>query len=86
VKALHPETLAVGHGWDPAEAFGAAKPPFAPSTTYVYPSAQAALDFHRAFFAGEQAGGYIYARLGHPNLTMVETRMAALDGAEDCAG
>jgi cystathionine gamma-synthase/methionine-gamma-lyase len=85
-KPLHPETLAVGHGWDPAAAFGAAKPPFAPSTTYVYPSAQAALDFHRAFFAGEAAGGYIYARLGHPNLTMVEARMAALDGAEDCAG
>ncbi|MGA2952534.1 MAG: aminotransferase class I/II-fold pyridoxal phosphate-dependent enzyme [Caulobacteraceae bacterium] len=85
-KPLHPETLAVSHGWDPADAFGAAKPPFAPSTTYVYPSAQAALDFHRAFFAGETAGGYIYARLGHPNLTMVETRMAALDGAEACAG
>jgi methionine-gamma-lyase len=83
---VHPETLAVGYGWDPAEAFGAAKPPFAPSTTYVYPSAEAALDFHQAFFAGEEAGGYIYARLGHPNLSMVEARMAALDGAEACAG
>ncbi|HEY1879070.1 MAG TPA: aminotransferase class I/II-fold pyridoxal phosphate-dependent enzyme, partial [Caulobacteraceae bacterium] len=80
------ETLAVGFGYDPAEAFGSAKPPLVLTSTFVYPSAQAALDFHRDFFAGEAADGYIYARLGHPNLAMVEARMAALDGAEDCAG
>jgi cystathionine gamma-synthase/methionine-gamma-lyase len=83
---LHPETLAVGYGYDPADAFGSAKPPLVMTSTFVYPSAQAALDFHRDFFAGEAADGFIYARLGHPNLAMVEARMAALDGAEDCAG
>ena len=91
---LHPDTIAVGHGYDPREAWGAAKPPIVLSSTFVYPTAQAAKDFHRAFFEGaaESADGspvgegYIYARLGHPSLTMVETRMAALDRAERTAG
>ncbi len=92
--ALHPDTLAVGHGYDPADAWGAAKPPIVLTSTYVYPSAQAAKDFHRAFFDGATeaqhggpiADGFIYSRLGHPNLSMVEARMAALDRAEACAG
>ncbi len=93
-RPLHPATLAVGHGYDPASAWGAAKPPIVLTSTFVYPSAQAAKDFHRAFFDGASEGekggpipdGFIYARLGHPNLTMVEARMAALDQAEDTAG
>jgi cystathionine gamma-synthase/methionine-gamma-lyase len=92
--ALHPDTLAVGHGYDPQDAWGAAKPPIVLTSTYVYPSAQAAKDFHRAFFDGATAAegggpipdGFIYSRLGHPNLTMVEARIAALDRAEDTAG
>jgi cystathionine gamma-synthase/methionine-gamma-lyase len=91
---LHPDTLAVGYGYDPADAWGAAKPPIVLTSTYVYPSAQAAKDFHRAFFDGATEGerggpipdGFIYSRLGHPNLSMVEARMAALDRAEDTAG
>lgn len=92
--ALHPDTLAVGHGYDPADAWGAAKPPIVLTSTYVYPSAQAAKDFHRAFFdgaveaqgGGPIAEGFIYSRLGHPNLSMVEARVAALDRAQACAG
>jgi cystathionine gamma-synthase/methionine-gamma-lyase len=91
---LHPDTIAVGHGYDPGEAWGAAKPPIVLSSTFVYPTAQAAKDSHRAFFEGAAGAaadspvgeGYIYARLGHPNLTMAETRMAALDRAERTAG
>ena len=86
---LHPDTIAVGHGYDPADAWGAAKPPIVLTSTFVYPSAQAAKDFHRAFFDGATQGehggpipdGFIYSRLGHPNLSMVEARMAALDRA-----
>ncbi len=92
-RGLHPDTLAVGHGYDPSEAWGAAKPPIVLTSTFVYPSAQAAKDFHRAFFDGateaEHGGpipdGFIYSRLGHPNLDMVERRVAALDRAEDTA-
>jgi len=84
---LHPETLTVGHGYDPASARGAAKPPAYLTSTFVYPSAAAAKSLHEAFFDGTDNGseGYIYGRLGHPNLDMVEARLAALDGAEDAA-
>ena len=93
-RPLHPDTIAVGHGYNPADAWCAAKPPIVLTSTYVYPSAQAAKDFHRAFFDGateaEHGGpipdGFIYSRLGHPNLSMVEARVAALDRAEATAG
>lgn len=88
--ALHPDTLTIAHGYDPHEHMGAAKPPVFPSTTYMYRSAQHAKDVHRAYFDGVplpdgMPPGYIYARLGHPNLSMVERRLAALDRAEDAA-
>jgi len=90
-RPLHPETIAVGHGYDPASALGAAKPPLYLTSTFVYRSAQHAKDAHRIFFDGpsqgdDGPGAHIYARLGHPNLDMVERRLAALDGAEDAAG
>jgi cystathionine gamma-synthase/methionine-gamma-lyase len=90
---LHKETLAIGAGYEPSQAWGAAKPPMVLTSTYLFPSAQKAKDFHRAFFDGAKHGangapidaGFIYSRLSHPNMAMVETRMAALDEAEDCA-
>ncbi|HLY79194.1 MAG TPA: aminotransferase class I/II-fold pyridoxal phosphate-dependent enzyme [Caulobacteraceae bacterium] len=91
-RGLHKETLAVGHGYEPASGGGAAKPPLYLTSTFVYASAQAAKDAHRVFFDGpgqgddEAAAAHIYARLGHPNLDMVERRLAALDGAEAAAG
>ena len=87
---LHPDTLAVSHGYDPHAHHGAAKPPVYPSTTYMYRSAEHAKAVHRAYFdgvplPGGEAPGHIYSRLGHPNLDMVERRLAALDRAEDAA-
>lgn len=92
---LHLETLAISHGYDPQTGQGAAKPPIYATSTFVYRSAQQAKDIHEAFFDGPDTDGakrlagepqaYIYGRLGHPNLTMVEARLAALDGAEDAA-
>ena len=89
-EGLHPDTLAVSHGYDPHDHHGAAKPPIYPSTTYMYRSASHAKDVHRAYFdgipmPGGEAPGHIYSRLGHPNLDMVERRLAALDRAEDAA-
>ncbi|MBA3811892.1 MAG: cystathionine gamma-synthase family protein [Caulobacteraceae bacterium] len=91
---LHADSIAVGHGYDPADAWGAAKPPIVLASTYVYSSARAAKELHQAFFDGPAkapaggpiARGFIYSRLGHPNLSMVEARMAALDRAEAAAG
>ena len=83
---LHPETLAISHGWDPEDALRSAKPPIFMTATFTYPSAQAAKDVHRAYFDGDgpEAGGsaHIYARLGHPGLDVLEARLAAIDGAE----
>lgn len=85
-----PETLAVRAGYDPASAGNSAKPPITMTSTFAYASARQAKDIHEAYFdgTGPEAGGgtkHIYARLGHPNLDMVETRLAALDGAEAAA-
>lgn len=88
-RGMRPETLAVAHGYDPAGASGAAKPPIYMASTFVYESAAQAKAVHEAYFDGtgpEADGGrHIYARLGHPNLDMVESRLAAVDGAEAAA-
>ncbi len=85
-KGLSPETLAVTLGYNATTAFGAVKPPAVMTTTFTYVSAQHAKNVHEAFFNGTgpavgTTDAYIYTRLGHPNLTMVETRLAALDRA-----
>jgi len=90
-RALRPETLTVGYGYDPSSARGAAKPPLYLTSTFVYDSAQHAKEVHRVFFDGARPGetppeDYIYARLGNPNMAMVERKLAALDGAEEAAG
>src|SRR5579871_1993172 len=90
-RPLRPETITVGLGYDPASGGGAAKPPLYLTSTFVYESAQHAKEVHRVFFEGARAGevppeGYIYARLGNPNMEMVERKLAALDGAEEAAG
>jgi methionine-gamma-lyase len=67
----------------------AAKPPIFMSSTFAYPSAQYAKDVHEAFFdgTGPMVGTthHIYSRLGHPGLDFLETRLAAMDGAEAAA-
>lgn len=87
--AFRPETLAVAYGYDPARAMGAAKPPIFMTSTFVYQSAQQAKDIHEAYFdgTGPEVGitHHIYARLGHPNLDILEDRLAAVDGAEAAA-
>jgi methionine-gamma-lyase len=90
-RPLHPDTIAITRGYDPASANGAAKPPLYLTSTFTYRSAEEAKDIHRIFFEGPRPGevvepAHIYMRLGHPNLDMVESRLAALDGAEASAG
>ncbi|HSI40797.1 MAG TPA: cystathionine gamma-synthase family protein [Xanthobacteraceae bacterium] len=85
---LHPDTLAVGFGYDPQSAFGAVKPPVVLTSTFAYPSAAAAKQAHRDYFDGSapgRAAPFIYARLDHPGLALLEKRLAALDGAEEAA-
>lgn len=88
MAGVHKETIAVGQGYDPAAHHGAAKPPIYMTSTFVYRSAQHAKSAHEDYAAGRSPDaddGYIYARLDHPNMQMLQERMAALDGAETCA-
>jgi cystathionine gamma-synthase/methionine-gamma-lyase len=90
---LQRETLTVGAGYHAAEHHGAIKPPLYMTSTFGYRSAQHAKDVHVAYFrktpaepvADAAEPDYIYARLDHPNMTMLEARLAALDGAPDAA-
>jgi methionine-gamma-lyase len=83
---VRPETLAVAFGYDPQSASGSVKPPIYMTSTFVYPSAQHAKHVHEAYFdgTGPLVGEtqHIYSRLGHPGLDILETRLAAIDGAE----
>ncbi len=89
-RFLHRETLTVTAGYDAAQHHGSIKPPLFASSTFAYRSAQHAKDVHQAYFRATppEAGaepGYIYARLDHPNMAMLQARLAVLDGAEDSA-
>ena len=85
----HPETLAIRQGYDPQAHSGAVKPPVYMTSTFVYRDCAHAKAAHEAYTAGRAPDGaddgYIYARLDHPNLQMLQTRMASLDRAEACA-
>jgi cystathionine gamma-synthase/methionine-gamma-lyase len=90
-RNLHRNTLAVAAGYDAQAHQGSVKPPMFLSSTFSYHSAQHAKDVHAAYFVkapveGVSAEpGYIYARLDHPNMAMLEQRLAVLDGGEDAA-
>ena len=90
-KTLHRETLAVAAGYDAKDFHGAVKPPLFATSTFSYKSAQHAKDVHAGYFvktadeAKDAVPGFIYARLDHPNMAMLQARLASLDGAEDAA-
>lgn len=89
--SLHRETLAVAAGYDAAAHHGAVKPPLFSTSTFSYRNAQHAKDVHAAYFRPtppehtDADPSYIYSRLDHPNMVMLQARWAALDGAEDAA-
>ena len=56
---------------------GAVATPIHMASTYAFPSAEVAA----AVFAGEESG-YVYTRWGNPTQTMLERRIAALEGGE----
>ncbi len=75
---LRPDTLAVraGHVRTPFDEMSEA---IFMTQGYVYPTAREA----EAAFAGE-IERYQYSRYANPTVTMFETRLAAIEGAEDC--
>src|SRR5579859_2496017 len=70
-------TRAIHHGYEPLDHQGALSAPLYLTSTFAFPSA--AEGGRR--FAGESEG-YIYGRLGNPTVTLLETRLASLEGGE----
>lgn len=67
------------HGGASKNTFGALTAPIYQSSTFVFDSAEQG---GRRFALQED--GYIYTRLGNPSTTVVEEKMALLEGAEAC--
>jgi methionine-gamma-lyase len=87
-RALRPETLMLGYGYDPALSEGSAKPPVFLTSTFVFRTAEEGRDFFD-YTAGrreppdEGGSGLVYSRFNHPNLEIVEDRLAVYEGAEE---
>ena len=74
-----PNTLAVHAGEAPDPATGASAPNLVMSTTFAL---EEPAGFSINAFEGELP--YIYTRWGNPTVRMLEEKLAALEGAEDC--
>lgn len=72
-------TLVIHAGNFEKETFGALATPIYQSSTFYFDSCEQG----GKRFAGEE-GGYIYTRLGNPTTTVLEEKVAALEGAEAC--
>ncbi|WP_449256990.1 trans-sulfuration enzyme family protein [Bosea sp. (in: a-proteobacteria)] len=70
-------TRAIHLGYDPAAHEGALTPPIFMTSTYAFESAEQGAEI----FRGERAG-YVYGRSKNPTQTILEERMASLEGAE----
>jgi methionine-gamma-lyase len=85
---LRPETLMLGYGFDPALSEGSAKPPVFLTSTFVFRTAEEGRDFFD-YTAGrreppaEGPSGLVYSRFNHPNLEIVEDRLAVYERAEE---
>ena len=86
-QVLHPETLMMGFGYDPALSEGSVKVPIFQTSTFVFRSAQHGKEFFelvaglRELREGEQPG-LIYSRFNNPDLEILEDRLTVWDGAE----
>ena len=85
--ALKPETLMLGYGYDPALSEGSVKPPVFLTSTFVFRTAEQGRDYFD-YMAGRRAppvdgqAGLVYSRFNHPNLEIVEDRLAIHERAE----
>jgi methionine-gamma-lyase len=84
---IQPETEMMTRGWEPARGMGSIKTPLFQTSTFTFASAQAAKRAFDITYGGEEPDsdeevGYIYTRLEHPNLVVVESRLAVWDQAD----
>ena len=70
-------TRAIHTGHNPADHHGALNPPVYLNATYAF----ASVEEGQRRFAGEEAG-YLYSRVGNPTVTVLEQKLASLEGGE----
>lgn len=86
-RDLHPETQMMSYGYDPFLSEGSVKPPVFLTSTFAFRTAEDGADFFDVVSGrkpapdGESAG-LVYSRFNHPNLEIVEDRLALLDDSE----
>ncbi|HEX5696732.1 MAG TPA: PLP-dependent transferase, partial [Acidimicrobiia bacterium] len=83
----HPESEMMRRGWDPADGMNSLKPPLFQTSTFVFESSAAAERLFEVVYGGAapeegEEIDFIYTRMDHPNLVIVEGRLAVWDNAE----
>ena len=86
-RALSPETLMMGYGYDPFLSERSLKPPVFQTSTFVFRTAQDGKEFFELAYGLRQKRpneepGLIYSRINNPDLEMLEDRLAIWDQAE----
>ena len=74
-KTPHPDTLAVHAGQSPDPATGSRAVPIYQTASFVFPDADTA-----AALFNMEIPGHVYSRLSNPTVSVVEERIAALEG------
>ena len=84
-RRLQPNTLMMGHGYDPALSEGALKPPIFLTSTFVFENAAAGKRFFEGITGKRPGGaeGLVYSRFNGPNQEIAEDRLGLWEDAED---
>ena len=78
----------MSYGYDPRLSQGAVKPPVFLTSTFTFEKAEDGEEFFNVMSGrkpgpeGQERGGLIYSRFNHPNVEIVEDRLALLEEAE----
>lgn len=84
-RRLRPETLMMGHGYDPKLSEGALKPPIFLTSTYVFPSAAEGKRFFESVTGLRPGGaeGLVYGRFNGPDQEILEDRLCLWEETAD---
>ncbi|MGI4877034.1 MAG: cystathionine gamma-synthase family protein [Janthinobacterium lividum] len=82
---LHPQTMMMGYGYDPALSEGSLKPPIFLTSTFVFESAADGKRFFEGITGVRPGGaeGLVYSRFNGPDQEILEDRLALWEDAED---
>ena len=84
---LHPATLMMGYGYDPALSEGSLKAPIFLTSTFVFEKAEDGKRFFEVITGkrpgGGTAEGLVYSRFNGPNQEILEDRLQIWEDAED---